>query len=84
VTGIADGGSVSGTVEVEARVEGATLRRVEVWIDGRRRVVDRNSPYTYTWDTSRERAGAHEVVIRAVTSNGRVLTFQAAVTVTAA
>jgi len=57
------------------------VTRVEFVVDGWVRHVDQQAPFTYDWDTSGERDGAHTLDVWAVTGDGRVATRHATVTV---
>jgi Gametolysin peptidase M11 len=46
------------------------VARLELWIDGRRRSARRGGRLSYRWDGSRERAGSHRVVAKAVDASG--------------
>lgn len=61
---LADGAVLAGTVHVVADGNGAPTR-VDFLVDGRTRHTEREAPYEWDWDTTREREGAHVVTVRA-------------------
>jgi N-acetyl-anhydromuramyl-L-alanine amidase AmpD len=61
---LADGATVSGTVQVEATVEGQPAQ-VEFWVDGSLRHTEQSAPYEFEWDVSTETAGAHTLTVKA-------------------
>ena len=77
---VGDGQQVSGTAHwVVTPSEPVT--RVEFVVDGWVRHVDQQAPYTFDWDTTEETDSTHALDVWAVTSDGRVATQHAAVTV---
>jgi N-acetylmuramoyl-L-alanine amidase-like protein/Big-like domain-containing protein len=81
MTGLTDGGVVSGQVDWQAVTSGATPARVEFWIDGRWRWTERSAPWVFdgdggTWDTTKEQAGKHVVTVKAVMRDGTVSDWQ--------
>jgi len=77
---LADGATVTGTVRIEATVTGEA-RRVEVWVDGRRRAIDYGAPWAFDWDTTRFADGRHTVVLRARARDGSTVEATAVVVV---
>ena len=71
---------VSGKVNWTATVTGSP-KRVEFWVDARWRWSESSAPWVYggdgnTWDTTKERAGRHVVMVKAIAANGSVADFQ--------
>ena len=71
---VAEGAALSGTVTWEALADGAPLDHVEFVVDGWLRHTEREAPYVFEWDTTRERNGAHTLDLWAVARDGRVAT----------
>jgi N-acetyl-anhydromuramyl-L-alanine amidase AmpD len=81
MNGLYDGATVSGKVSWTASSTGGTPRRVEFWIDGRWRWSEESAPYVFngdgnTWDTAKEKAGRHQVSVRAIGPDGRLVDWQ--------
>jgi Transglycosylase-like domain/Bacterial Ig domain len=72
--GIAPGATLAGETRFEARVDGVEAARVELVIDGWLRDTEREAPFEFEWDTSRELDGPHRVELWAVARDGRVST----------
>ena len=71
----AAGATVSGIVTVEASAtDDVKVEKVDVWIDGEQRAIDRVAPYRFTWDTSGEPAGTHTLELRAHDIDGNRVT----------
>jgi hypothetical protein len=70
-TGIADGQTVTGVVQLGAAIAGAPADHVEISVDGRLRWVV-HDPYTVDWDTTVETNGVHVVELWAVAADGTV------------
>jgi hypothetical protein len=71
---------VSGKVNWTANVSGSP-KRVEFWVDARWRWSESSAPWVYggdgnTWDTTKEKAGRHVVMVKAIAPNGSVADFQ--------
>jgi hypothetical protein len=62
---IADAQSVAGTVTWSATTAGPAASKVEFLVDGVVRRTDTSAPYTFTWDTTLEKPGAHALVVKA-------------------
>ncbi|MDQ4029926.1 MAG: Ig-like domain-containing protein, partial [Actinomycetota bacterium] len=69
---LADWQIVSGSVVWEALLDG-DVAQVEFWFDGKLRAVDREAPYRYDWNTSREQSGAHQLTLRAIGATGAAI-----------
>jgi hypothetical protein len=86
---LVDGQAVSGPVRWQVRVTG-TPARVEFAVDGVVRDAQTHAPFAFggangTWDTTLETPGPHALVVRAVRSDGKLLsTKKLTVTVVAA
>ena len=82
---MADWQTVCGAVAWQALTDGA-VQQVEFWVDGRVRSIVTEEPFTFggrggLWDTSSMRSGAHELLVRAVGTSGRVAESRALVLV---
>ena len=67
---LAEGQTVSGRVQIEARVNGTPLR-VEFLVDGVLRDIEAVAPYLFggangSWDTTQETPGPHTLTVRAI------------------
>jgi len=68
-------------VRVEAILAGGRAARVEYVVDGWLRHTERQAPFVFEWDTTRELDGRHRVELWAVADDGRVATASVDVTV---
>ncbi|MDQ3879965.1 MAG: Ig-like domain-containing protein, partial [Chloroflexota bacterium] len=80
------GASVSGTVRWEAVPSGASVERVDFYVDGILRTTERNAPYVYgetsgLWNTARETNGSHTLLARAYATDGRSVRAEISVVV---
>jgi hypothetical protein len=48
------------------------VKRIELWVDGRKRVTAKGSKLTFRWTAQRGRKGRHSLVVRAVDTTGAV------------
>lgn len=83
---LADGQTVSGSVDWEATTVGPTPSRVEFWVDGRRTWVEHQAPFVYggdgqTWDTTQVADGTHTLTVVAYAEHGATANATIAVTV---
>ncbi|HUZ78255.1 MAG TPA: FHA domain-containing protein [Chloroflexota bacterium] len=70
VTGLSDLATVSGSVPVGVTITSGRARQVELLVDGALRSTSATPPYRLTWDTTKEAAGLHQVVVRVVSVAG--------------
>jgi hypothetical protein len=73
---------IDGQVDIRgwASVNGSTIERIEVWIDGRMRGIAEygiphegaqgNYGFQWEWDTTQEKAGLHTIRVRIIAVNG--------------
>ena len=79
----AAGASVSGSVVVKADADDDTrVEKVDLWVDGVLRGIDRTAPYELTWNTAGVSTGTHTLELRAYDLDGRIAKRQMTVTVT--
>ena len=77
-----NGATVSGSVTVRADARDDTrVEKVDLWIDGALRSIDRTAPYAFAWNASAEKDGAHTIELRAYDIDGRIATKRISVTV---
>lgn len=82
VTSPSNGATVSGVVPLAATADDdVRVEKVDFWIDGVLRRIDRASPYTYSWDSRTAPAGTHRIEARAYDIDGN-RTWSTMVTVT--
>jgi hypothetical protein len=82
VTAPASGAMVSGRVSIAATAaDDVRVEKVDFWIDGVLRSVDRTAPYVYTWDSATAAIGTHRIEARAYDIGGNT-TSSTVVTVT--
>lgn len=68
----AAGGSVAGTVVVEADAwDDTAVAKVDLWVDGQLRAIDLEAPYAFSWNTAAEAPGGHALELRAVDQDGK-------------
>lgn len=79
---IADGQTVSGTVDWRAHTIGP-VARVEFAVDGNVVATQTSGPWATTWDSSTAGAGTHVLELRAYTRDGQKAVRDVTVTVTA-
>lgn len=69
----ADGSTVSGQVVWQADASRGGVDAVEFYIDGQLRWTERHKPFVFnggTWDTTREKDGAHTLGLRLIAKSG--------------
>ncbi|MGH9350408.1 MAG: Ig-like domain-containing protein [Vicinamibacterales bacterium] len=82
VTSPANGASVSGVVTIAAAAsDDVRVEKVDFWIDGVLRSIDRTASYSYAWDSRTAPGGTHRMEARAYDIDGNRVS-SAAVTVT--
>jgi hypothetical protein len=82
VTSPISGRTVSGVVNISAVAsDDVRVEKVDFWIDGVLRKLDRTPTYDYAWDSRRVPAGAHKIQVRAHDIDGNRV-WSSAVTVT--
>jgi hypothetical protein len=57
------------------------VEKVDLWVDGVLRGIDRTAPYDLTWSTAGVSAGTHTLELRAYDVAGRKATRKTTVTV---
>jgi hypothetical protein len=78
-----EGATVSGSVVVKADADDDTrVEKVDLWVDGVLRGIDRTAPYDLTWSTAGVSAGTHALELRAYDIDGRIAKRRITVTVT--
>jgi hypothetical protein len=84
VTGPANEATVSGVVPIAASAsDDIRVVKVDFWVDGVLRGVDRTASYSYSWDSRRVAAGRHTIEARAYDVDGnRVRSASISVTTT--
>jgi hypothetical protein len=84
VTAPANGTTVSGVVSITAAAtDDVRVEKVDFWIDGALRAIDRTASYSYSWDSRTVPAGAHTIEARAYDIDGsRVSSTRVTVTTT--
>ena len=71
VTAPANGARVSGDVVLRATAtDDVRVEKVDFWIDGRLRAIDRTASYAYTWNSRSVAAGTHRIQARAYDIDG--------------
>ena len=76
------GATVTGSVIVKADAGDDTrVEKVDLWVDGVLRGTDLTAPYSFTWNTSGQAAGAHALELRAYDIDGGRATKGITVTV---
>lgn len=70
VAGIANASKVSGTQQITVNVQSGSVQRVELLVDDKTEATLTQAPYVFQWDTTKETAGIHRVVIRAIDPTG--------------
>jgi acid phosphatase type 7 len=82
ITSPINGRTVSGVVNVYATAsDDVRVEKVDFWIDGVLRRLDRTATYSYSWDSRTVPAGAHKIQARAYDIDGNRV-WSSAVTVT--
>lgn len=72
VTSPTNGRTVSGVVNIYATAsDDVRVEKVDFWIDGVLRKLDRTPTYTYAWDSRRVPAGTHKIQARAYDIDGK-------------
>jgi hypothetical protein len=75
ITSPAPNSTVSDAVTVAvSATDDVRVEKVDLWIDGRLRSIDRTAPYSFTWNTSAESVGAHTLEARAYDIDGNRIT----------
>jgi acid phosphatase type 7 len=84
ITSPASGRTVSGIVNIYATAsDDVRVEKVDFWIDGVMRKLDRTPTYLYSWDSRSVPAGAHKIQARAYDIDGnRVWSSSISVTTT--
>ena len=62
---------VRGPVRLRVRPWGAKAATMTFLVDGRRRSVDRQSPFVFSWNAARAKAGKHVLEVVATSVDGR-------------
>lgn len=70
VNGIADASTVKGTAPIQVIVTGGTAKQVSLLVDDQVRASASTTPYSLSWDTSKETPGPHKVIVRATDAAG--------------
>jgi MFS family permease len=66
VTAPADGARVSGTITISASAsDDVRVEKVDFFVDGVLKAVDRTASYSYAWNSASVPAGSHEIQARA-------------------
>jgi hypothetical protein len=61
-----DGGTVSGTIEIQLSVTSETdVKGVDIYLDENLLDSLTTEPYTYKWDTTKAENGAHKIYVKA-------------------
>ncbi|WP_052263371.1 Ig-like domain-containing protein [Geobacter pickeringii] len=82
ITAPASSSTVTGSVKVTATAtDNVGVSKVEFYINGALRASAIASPYTYTWDTTKEVNGTSAVMVKAYDAAGNVSSQSASVTV---
>jgi hypothetical protein len=82
VTAPADGATVSGVITISASAsDDVRVEKVDFFVDGVLRAVDRTASYSYSWNSANVPAGTHEIQARAYDIDGNRVS-SASVTVT--
>jgi hypothetical protein len=63
-----------GTVRLRVRPWGAKAASMTFRVDGRRRAIDRQAPFVFTWSSKRARPGKHVLEVVATSVDGRSAT----------
>ena len=71
VTAPADGANVSGTITISASAsDDVRVEKVDFFVDGVLKAVDRTASYSYSWNSASVPAGTHEIQARAYDIDG--------------
>ena len=82
ITSPALGSTVSGNVSVSTSVfDSASISGVDLYKDGVLFASTTSSPYTFTWDTTKDANGSHQLMITANDTSGNSTSFLATFTV---
>ena len=84
VTSPANGATVSGRITISATAsDDVRVEKVDFWVDGVLRGIDRTASYSYSWDSRTVSAGTHAIQARAYDIDGnRVSSTSVPVTTT--
>jgi hypothetical protein len=84
VTSPANGATVSGRITIAAAAsDDVRVEKVDFWVDGVLRAIDRTASYSYSWDSRTVAAGTHRIQARAYDIDGnRVSSTTISVTTT--
>ena len=71
VTAPLNGATVSGNVTIRATAtDDIRVEKVDFWVDGVLRAIDRTASYSYTWNSGSVAAGTHRIEARAYDIDG--------------
>lgn len=71
ITSPASGATVSGIVTIRATAtDDVRVEKVDFWVDGTLKALDRTSSYSYSWDSRKVPAGTHTLRVRAYDIDG--------------